>query len=107
MSQCSNLTDAELLGISLAYRKSLIGQASGEGCCLLVAAPLATLLQSSYGVACEVVISDHAALDTPFTDHVWIKLADGRALDPTYSQFPGTEGELVYLGAPTEYHQLH
>lgn len=103
---CSDLTDAELLGVATSYRKSLLGDASGEGCCMLVSAPLANMLMSTYGVACEVAISDLTALDMPFTDHAWIRLADGRALDPTYSQFPGGDGTLVYLGEPTKFHQI-
>jgi len=71
----------------------------------MVSSPLATLLQSIYGVECELVESNHAALDTACYEHIWIKLADGRVLDPTFDQFCSEEPVPVYLGLPTEFHQ--
>jgi hypothetical protein len=69
--------------------------------CAAVSWPLAALLRCS-GVPCETVESDLGDCN-----HVWIRLEDGRALDPTADQFnfPAfKQYPPVYLGPLTELH---
>ena len=99
------LTDAELIEIATDFRMALIGSRASEGCCYMIAAPLAGLLKSAYGVQCDLVESDHTDMDTTCYEHVWVRLADGRVLDPTFDQFCTEDRVPVYLGAPTEFHQ--
>jgi hypothetical protein len=61
--------------------------------CAAVCYPLVTLLNMA-GVKCEIVESDLGDMN-----HVWLKLADGRALDPTADQF----NRLYRMGLPPVY----
>lgn len=99
------MTDEDLIEVATSFRMGMIGERSSEGRCLMVSAPLAGLLGGVYGVPCEVVESDHSDKDTTCYEHFWIRLADGRVLDPTFDQFCSEEPVPVYLGAPTEFHQ--
>ena len=69
--------------------------------CAMVCWPLGPLL-NLHGVSCEVVESDLGE-----GNHIWIRLEDGRVLDPTIDQFNYLFAESwpeVYLGPPTKYH---
>lgn len=99
------MTDEELIEVATEFRLGMIGEGSSEGCCFMVSAPLAGMLRAIYGVPCDLVESDHKDMDTACYQHVWIKLADGRVLDPTFDQFCSEDPVPVYLGAPTEFHQ--
>lgn len=102
---CDTMTDDELRQIAWDFRVGLIGEAgSPEGMCFAVSSPLAGLL-NFYGVPVELVESDHS--DHPATgylEHWWIKLPDGRVLDPTFDQFCSEEPVPIYIGQPTEFH---
>lgn len=68
----------------------------------MVCIPLASYLRSLHGLKCDVVETDLSGdPDSEWHEHVWIRLADGRALDPTFDQFPGNESAPVYLGEPS------
>ncbi|HEU4345779.1 MAG TPA: hypothetical protein VFU31_29875 [Candidatus Binatia bacterium] len=99
----SAATDDEIKQIALEFRRGLLGdEGSPLGMCYAVSAPLTGLL-SFYGVPCELIQTDHSEnLDSEWHAHYWIRLEDGRALDPTFDQFRA--GEPVYLGEPTEFH---
>lgn len=99
------MTDEELIQISQDFRDGLLGEgAPGGGQCAKVSWALAGYLRALCGVDCECVQSDHSAMTTDWISHVWIRLADGRALDATFDQFCSEEPVAVYLGKPTEFH---
>lgn len=100
------MTDDELIGFSMEFRKGILGSnGSPVGMCFAVSAPLVALL-GVYGIDAELVESDLSAHpDSICYEHFWIRLADGRVLDPTFDQFCSEEPIPVYLGKPTEFHQ--
>lgn len=99
------MTDEELLEVARDFRSGFDEDpmfGGLVGMCYAISAPLAGLL-SFYGVECDLVKSDHSDLeDSQWWEHHWIRLKDGRALDPTFDQFGG---DPVYLGEPTRFHR--
>jgi len=99
------MTDQDLINIASEFRDGVIGaDAAGDGQCAKVSWALAGYLRSLCGVDCEAVQSDHSEKNADYIEHVWIRLADGRALDATFDQFCSEEPIKVYLGKPTEFH---
>jgi hypothetical protein len=99
------MDDKELKKFARGFRKGILGDRSSAGYCFMVCSPLVSLLHLN-GVEGELVSSNvEVATGSPFVEHYWIKLADGRALDPTFDQFDTTK-TTVYLGKPTEFHKL-
>jgi hypothetical protein len=98
------MTDAELIEIATDMRDGIVGNGSSAWKCAMVSWPLAGLLRF-HGVECQCVSSDLG-----HCNHIWIRLADGRALDPTADQFNTLFPEMglppIYLGAPTIIHPL-
>lgn len=95
------MTDAELIEFASEFRDGILGDRPSNMTCAMVCWPLAGLL-AVYGVECEAVETDLGDLN-----HIWLKLKDGRALDPTLDQFNFIFAEQfpkVYLGPPTKYH---
>ena len=90
------MTDKQLIRLVRSFRKGILGGRSSALMCAAVCWPLASLLELN-GVRCEAVETELEHIN-----HVWIKLADGRALDPTADQF-GTLPD-VYLGPPLAIH---
>jgi hypothetical protein len=95
------MTDEEIIEFASEFREGILNGRPSALHCAMVCWPLATLLGLN-GVEChsresEVDLGDYTM------NHIWIELADGRALDPTADQF----GKLppVYLGERTEIHQ--
>lgn len=77
------------------FRKGLLGSRDSMGMCAVVCRPLAGFL-NALGISCECEEIDLVSVDGAVTNHVWIKLADGRYLDPTVDQFGYKKP--VYLG---------
>lgn len=98
------MTDDELRSIASEFRSGIVGDGgSSDAMCFAISAPLASLL-GLYGVDCDLAKSDHSNIDnSEWHEHFWIKLADGRVLDPTFDQFGG---DPVYVGPPTEFHAI-
>lgn len=96
------MRDAELLAITAEFRAGILNGESPTMRCFMVSAPLAAYLRM-IGVDCETVESDLGEMN-----HVWIRLSDGRALDPTASQFNTLFPDMglpdVYLGPPLTIH---
>jgi len=96
------MTDEELISFATEFRTSCLGEDGDPAWkCAMVCWPLSTLLEMS-GVSNEAVETDLGVCN-----HVWLRLADGRALDPTASQFNWCSIEQfppVYLGAPRIIH---
>lgn len=99
------MTDCDLYNIAYDFRVGLLGEGSPEGHCFTVSAPLSSLLRGIYGIDCELVSTDHSENpNSCWYEHYWIKLPDGRVLDPTFDQFCSEEVVPVYIGPPTEFH---
>lgn len=96
------MADEDLIEFATEFREGILGGASPLLRCAMVCWPLSTLLRM-HGVANESVDSDLGDMN-----HVWLRLADGRALDPTADQFnvwyPGRNLPSVYLGPPLDIH---
>lgn len=96
------MTDEELIKFASDFRDGILDGRPSNWMCAAVSWPLASSLRVS-GVPCESVESDLG-----HCNHFWIRLADGRALDPTADQFntdfPNKNYPPVYLGPPMELH---
>lgn len=96
------MTDEEILFVARDFREGVLAGRDSYGMCAMVCLPLAGLL-NYYGVAAEVIASAlHHNED--FSNHLWIRLPDGRVLDPTADQFEGLNLPPVYLGPPLAVH---
>lgn len=96
------MTDEELVEFAREFRKGIMGAyTNSTGFCGMICWPLETLLCMN-GVQCKSVETDLG-----MCNHVWLRLEDGRVLDPTMDQFNFLFAEDwpdVYLGPPTKYH---
>jgi hypothetical protein len=96
------MDDAELIEFATDFREGILDGRPSAWTCAMVCWPLVTLLNMQ-GVGCEAIESDLGHLN-----HVWLKLPDGRALDPTADQFndlfPHYNLPPVYLGPPLDIH---
>ncbi len=96
------MTDAELIECCQEFRDGILDGRPSNWMCAMVCYPLVTLL-GMYGVKAELVETDMGECN-----HVWMRLADGRALDPTADQFndlfPDLKMPPVYLGPPSKLH---
>jgi hypothetical protein len=98
----ATMTDAELVEFVADFREGILDGRPSDMMCFMVCAPLVTLL-NMYGVKCEMVSGEDDE-----RNHYWLKLADGRVLDPTADQFNGSQHRRlppVYLGKPTAIHR--
>ncbi len=88
------MTDKQLIRYATQFRKGILAGRDSTGFCLMVSAPLATLLEM-HGVVCKMVEGANC-------HHCFIELADGRILDPTADQFGLVP---VYLGPRKDIHE--
>lgn len=84
------MTDRQLRRIALDMRRGILGARPSRDMCMAVSAPLQGLLSAVYGFETTLETVDFAE-----TNHVWLRLPDGRVLDATADQFGR---EAVYLG---------
>jgi hypothetical protein len=95
--------DKELIAFVRSFRRGILAGQPSDLMCAAVCWPLETLLNMQ-GVKCRSVESK-----LEICDHIWLLMADGRALDPTADQlvrigFPHLKLPPVYLGPRTEAH---
>lgn len=106
------MTDAELIEFASEFRDGILDNGPSNRACYMVCAPLVGLLQFE-GIECKLVefwFRPRANERFEAYQHFWIKLEDGRALDPTIDQFNYLFDECwskVYLGPLTKYHVEH
>jgi hypothetical protein len=94
------MSDVELIECAQQFRDGILGGHPSDSMCFAICAPLAGLL-NFYGIAAELI-----EVDLGHCNHFWIRLADGRALDPTADQFNRLFADnlpMIYLGPPTKY----
>lgn len=95
------MKDKELLKYVKEFTKG-ITESNSVGKCYMVVAPLSTLLDMS-GVENEIEKGIVIYKGEEY-EHFWIKLKDGRILDPTSDQFKKLNLKCPYLGKmPTRY----
>ena len=95
------MTDDELIGFAMEFRKGILNDGPSWMMCFAVAAPLSGLLQL-YNIDNNLVEGDLGEFN-----HFWLRLSDGRVLDPTADQFNDFGFEPlppVYLGPPIKIH---
>ncbi|MGU3387229.1 hypothetical protein ACLBYG_22155 [Methylobacterium sp. D53M] len=96
------ITDKQLVRIASEFRKGMLGDNPSTLWCFMICAPLGGMLRAIYGVDAELVEGDLGEIN-----HVWLRLADGRVLDPTADQFNearATPLPPVYLGPALDIH---
>ena len=92
------MTDKEIRQAARSFRKGMLGKRQSRLMCFAICAPLQAML-SICGCDTELVEADFGDMN-----HVWLRLSDGRILDPTADQFGLAP---VYLGpVPIEYRKL-
>ncbi len=92
------MSDKKLIGICKAFRKGLLAGDSSCLMCLAVSAPLQGFL-SVIGVE-----TDLEFVEFDWGNHAFLKLPDGRVLDPTADQFGDLNLPPIYIGAPLSIH---
>lgn len=92
------MNDADLIECASGFRDGVLGRQSSDLMCAAVCWPLTGFLRFS-GVDCD---TEDRQIDEPGypANHVWVRLADGRVLDPTADQFSPLGLPPVYLGKP-------
>ena len=90
------MTDRDLKSLCAGFRKGLIKKREGDMMCGVVSYALHGYL-SFLGIKAEIedVVLKHS-------NHVFLRLPDGRVLDATADQFGGPK---IYLGSPLWYHR--
>lgn len=95
------MKDADLIRFATDFRDGVLDGQPSSLMCAAVSWPLAALLRC-HGVECETIETKDVETAFGTVNHIWIRLADGRALDATADQFG--DYPPVYLGQPTEVH---
>lgn len=99
------MSDDELIEFAKEFREGILGGRESAWMCAAICWPLGSLLTMMHGIEVEYVEGDLGECN-----HVWLRLADGRVLDPTADQFnrlfPDLAMPPVYLGAPTKIHPV-
>lgn len=91
------LNDAQMLKCAEEFRAGILMGKSSANMCFMVCAPLEGLLRV-HGVPIELCEST-VKIKAGETNHCWLKLADGRVIDPTADQFDKKYPK-VYFGKP-------
>ncbi|KAB7788087.1 hypothetical protein [Methylorubrum populi] len=97
------MEDAELIWFASEFREGILDGGSSQMMCWAVSAPLAALLEM-HGVETELVEADLGDCN-----HFYLRLPDGRVLDPTADQFNHLRVDpmpAVYLGPPADCHGI-
>jgi hypothetical protein len=97
------MTDGELIEFTREFREGVLNGGPSTFMCAVVCWPLESLLKI-HGVNLSAqMTADVRMADGDTCNHVWLKLDDGRVLDPTADQF-GDQYPAIYLGPPLIIH---
>jgi hypothetical protein len=91
-------SDDEILQCVADFREGFLGDNTSDLMCAALCWPLVGFLRFA-GIDAEADTREIPDEGYP-GNHVWIRLADGRVLDPTADQFPDLGLPAVYLGKP-------
>lgn len=91
------------------FRKGILGKRSSAAMCFAVCAPLQGYL-SMLGYDAEMVEGKMRYKDVGInSEHYWLRLSDGRIIDPTADQFKAPDGSqmpAVYIGEKPEWYRV-
>ena len=99
--------DKELIRVATSFTKGVLGKKEPTGMCYAVSCSLQGYL-SLCDLETELIEGD-IKIGKDIFNHYWLKLPDGRILDPTASQFKTPEGEempKMYLGEKPKWYKL-
>jgi hypothetical protein len=96
------MRDREISKIASGIRRGILEKRPSDRMCLAVCLPLQGYL-SACGLDTELVEGDFG-----HTNHYWLRLPDGRILDPTADQFstPSRSMPKVYMGPLPEWYTV-
>jgi hypothetical protein len=98
------MKDATLKHIATEFRAGMLGNRPSNWTCGMVCFALQGLLAGIHSFNTQLFESDLGEMN-----HIWLKLPDGRALDPTIDQFnhffPHKDYPKVYLGPLLDIHE--
>ena len=101
------MSDKELLKITSSFTKGVMGTREPTGMCFMVCSSL-----QGYLSICDLdvdLVEGEIKVGKDVYNHFWLRLPDGRILDPTASQFNvlnGVEMPKIYLGDKPEWYKL-
>jgi hypothetical protein len=83
-----------LKSVVSSFRNGILGNRQSDNMCAAICYPLQGYL-SFLGIETEIIEADFGN-----TNHVWLKMKDGRIIDPTADQFSGPSLKFpkVYIG---------
>jgi hypothetical protein len=98
------MNDEEIIKLVTSFRKGVLGKKSPYMNCHIVSLPLQGYL-SIIGINTNIEVGT-INIKGFYGNHVWLKLEDGRIVDPTASQFNkfGQDMPDVYLGEKPEWY---
>lgn len=99
------MKDKELLRITTQFTKGILGKRESKGMCFAVCSPLQSYL-SMCGVQVDLC-EGWVRTDAIDYEHYWLRISDGRILDPTADQFNSLKIPAmpqVYLGEKPEHY---
>ena len=101
------MSDKKLRRIAEDFRDGILCEGSSRRMCFMITAPLQGYL--SY-LGCETELIE-GEIDRPdhVAQHFWLRLPDGRILDPTADQFTKPDGSAmpcVYVGERPAWYRL-
>ena len=100
------MTDKELLRFVTSFRFGMLGHKKGSKYCYMVCLPLVSLLKYE-GVDVELIEGD-VCYYRYWIGHYWLRLKDGRIIDPTAEQFETDKRPMprVYLGKKPRWYRV-
>lgn len=86
----------------LSFRKGLLDGRPSDQMCFVVCWPLHGFL-NTLGIACDLIEGNVKGVSS---NHYWLKLPDGRIIDPTADQFNSDYYKMpkVYIGPKPEHY---
>lgn len=94
------MTDKKLIKITTQFTKGIIGKDTTKGKCFMVCSALQSYL-TIMDVKCKLIKGViKVKSEKEIWNHFWLKLNDGRILDPTADQFLNPDGstrQMVFL----------
>lgn len=95
------MDDKAIVKVATEFRAGILDGRRSDLMCFAVCAPLQGYFRACCGVDMEL-IEGNVRFDDGEINHFWLRMADGRVLDPTIDQFKMFMGKRlpkVYLGA--------
>jgi|SRR5688572_17732414 len=103
----NSMTDKELKKVVSGFTKGFIGKGTAQSKCFVLCFPLQSFLNLC-GVETELIEGEVEG-EKFVWGHYWLKLKDGRIIDPTCDQFNipgGLSMPKVYIGEKPESYKL-